>query len=260
VRAFVDPLRELHRGEGGKERGQDRPWRFDGLLIATLTSVGAIATALLGGIPLLPALLSAAAGIASALGISMILEHRKMMKGHIRFVPVRLVRRLEGWIPASRAAVPFAAAALISFVFLAPGTDPGGRAQLPSTVPSVQATMDAYVAHMEFQRDFSITRLGSSSSPPYERYDVELDGLISSGSESGGAPDIGKLELPPAERMLLRAAPAVKSLGLPDRPMVGTILAVASAVAAALPTLVYALRARARIRGIESFMDKRIAA
>jgi hypothetical protein len=175
-------------------------------------------------------------------------------------MPVNLARRYNGLIAASRVGLPLALAAIVSFAFVVSGLLWDAAKPAVPSLPPTAVTLEEYKAHLDFQRSFSISRLGSSSSGPYGRYSLESDGLVSAGSEHDYATDNGKLELPPVERMLSRLAPGSGTVAPRDASTVRTILVLAAAMAAAGPAIAQALRARGRARNIESFADKRIAA
>jgi hypothetical protein len=180
-------------------------------------------------------------------------------KGHARFAPVNLAPRFAGAVAASRAALPFAAVALLSFALAGFGIGNDGTTTSPA-LDLDSVTIDEYRSHMDFQRSFSISRLGATSAKPYVRYHMGSDGLVGEGSNRGISPDAGKPELPPAERMLSRAAPAAEAKGMEPFSALRTLLILAAAMAASAPAVAHALRARVRARNVESIADKRIAA
>ena len=255
IRLAVDPAREALRSGRGTPRLRERPWLFDGLIPAVLYGIGALAACIFGDIPIFPSLLSIAAGFAALFAVIEYQEYRRGLGGHERFAPVNLVHRFTGILTASRTAVPFAAVALLSSVLSLWGL--GGTSASP-VVSYTEVTIEDYRAHLEFQRSFSLLKLGSPVGASYSRYRME-GGLVAGDSELYHLPETGKLELPPAERMLSRTAPEPGAPRIASS-AVGILVALVAALAAAAPAAAQALRARKRSRSVSSIVDKRIAA
>ncbi len=251
----ADTAREALRSWRGARALRDRPWLLDGLPPAFFCLVGAAAACAFGGVPPVAAVLSFSAGFAAVVAGIYYQELRRSERGHPRFSPVNLYRR-TGTLAASRTAVPFAAAALVSVFLALSGL---GSSKVSTQAPLIAqpaVTEEDYRSHLEFQRAFSVSKLSAAESPSYGRYRLGPDGLVMAGSEQDYGRDSGKLELPPAERMLTHAAPAVAT----PRSAVGPLASLAAVFAVAFPALAQALRKRQRVKGLESLADKRIAA
>jgi hypothetical protein len=156
------------------------------------------------------------------LGLSLWGEsYREARRGHIRFRPVPITGIHRGfalWSPCVRIMAPFTLAALVLLLVSAAVPGGGGGARIPhassrdwtgwkSPLPlDAKAFAEAYSAHAEFQRAFSLIPLGTSfpletdPAQNYLRYSLAEDGLI-----DGAAPDesadsdelVNSFEIPP---------------------------------------------------------------
>ncbi|GHV35725.1 hypothetical protein AGMMS4952_27900 [Spirochaetia bacterium] len=139
------------------------------------------------------------------------------MQGHIRFrlVPISGITRSPA--VAARIMAPFTLAALVLLLVPAvlPAPVPGGslRANAPAIVPSsrdwtgwknplaldAKAFAEMYLAHVEFQRAFSLMSLNAPEKPQaYRHYALAEDGLIDRAGEPVDSDEsVNSFEIPP---------------------------------------------------------------